>query len=769
MNLRNVTTVWHKELRDQLRDRRTLFMVLVLPLVMYPLMGMSLLQFAQFLKSHEPTVLVVGSEQLNGVEGLPPLVDGDRFATALAGRGKRAKMQLERIPMPTEGSPNSAGKDRLRLARAELIAGELDAVVIFPEGFAEKLKDLQRELALIGEGVAANEIPDPPKPIVQFNSSRDGSRLTYFEVDRLLSAWRSQIVGRNLAASQVPAEAIDPFKLEANDVAPPAAKAAGVWPKLLPFAAFLWALTGAFYPAVDLCAGEKERGTLETLLVSPATRGEIVWGKLLTVITFSLLTGLLNLLVVSAVGGMVSDQLAGMGPAGAASPIGKPPLASLAWLVVALPPVAALFSALSLACAAFARSTKEGQYYFMPVFLGVLPLILLPLSPGVELNLGNALAPVMGLMLLLRSLMEGDVLEAVRYAVPVTAVTFGCCLLAIRWAVSQFNQESVLFRGEEKLDLRLWLMSLVKRREQTPTVGMAVACIAAILLVQFVLINTVLSRLPPPGSGFGWFSLSAFLSQMAVLLPPLVLAAVLLRDRRRTFKINALPNWRIVAAAAGLAVLLNPMATLLSNGIQKLYPLAEGVEGQLALVQADLASAPSPILVFALLALLPAVVEELAFRGFVLTGLQKSGSNRWAVVLSAIAFGVAHTVLQQSLTAMLVGLLIGCLAVVTRSLYPCIAFHLTHNGLPVFAACFGGEVGGLIEKLGLGGLILRAPDGGFLGYHPVVTVAGVVLAAGVWRWIARQSAPSSERPATDEQPTPPPLASRLAAPETSEG
>ena len=58
---------------------------------------------------------------------------------------------------------------------------------------------------------------------------------------------------------------------------------------------FIWALTGAFYPAIDLCAGEKERGTLETLLVSPAERREIVWGKLLTIMSFSIVTALLNL------------------------------------------------------------------------------------------------------------------------------------------------------------------------------------------------------------------------------------------------------------------------------------------------------------------------------------------------------------------------------------------------------------------------------------------------------------------------------------------
>ena len=82
-----------------------------------------------------------------------------------------------------------------------------------------------------------------------------------------------------------------------------------MWAKIVPFVLFIWALTGAFYPAVDLCAGEKERGTLETLLSSPALRSEIVWGKLLTVMTFSIATALLNLTSLGITAQYVINQL----------------------------------------------------------------------------------------------------------------------------------------------------------------------------------------------------------------------------------------------------------------------------------------------------------------------------------------------------------------------------------------------------------------------------------------------------------------------------
>ena len=147
---------------------------------------------------------------------------------------------------------------------------------------------------------------------------------------------------------------------------------------------------------------------------------------------------------------------------------GPPPLMALAVLAVALVPMAALFSALCLALAALARSTKEGQYYLMPLLLATTPLVILPMSPGVELNLGNSLIPVTGVVLLLRSVLEGDYWLAARYSPVVAVVTLLACLMAIRWAVEQFNSESVLFREGERFNLGLWLRRLRARPAADP-------------------------------------------------------------------------------------------------------------------------------------------------------------------------------------------------------------------------------------------------------------------------------------------------------------
>jgi sodium transport system permease protein len=320
MQWRNIRLIFLREIRDQLRDRRTLFMIAVLPLVLYPLLGMSVFQLAQFLRENEPNVLVIGSEQLAGGRDLPALIRDGRFAEELFSEPAAAEqLNLEFFDGSSaagihmaeaagKASPNgldtrsaetsgSAGV-QAETPQSRLKTGDVQVVLYFPSDFGQRLLDLraliQRPAAgpASGNGEApsesANSEPiDIPEPELFFNSGKDKSRIAHMQVERVLNAWKTQIIRENLQASRVPVNVARPFEVKPRDIAEPYQQQALLWSKVLPFVLFIWALTGAFYPAVDLCAGEKERGTLETLLSSPALRTEIVWGKLLTVMVFS--------------------------------------------------------------------------------------------------------------------------------------------------------------------------------------------------------------------------------------------------------------------------------------------------------------------------------------------------------------------------------------------------------------------------------------------------------------------------------------------------
>ena len=396
MKWTNVRLIFQREVRDQLRDRRTLFTIAVLPLLLYPLLGVVFFQISQFLREHHTTILVLGTDALPTE---PALLEGSSFSATLIAPHDAGRFQL------TLRSLHGTGKGSPREHAERLVqSGEFDAVVVFPPDFATRLSEFRDQLR--EKSPDAGAMHGIPQPEVFVNTASDKSRIAAERLERVLGRWREAIVSDNLRRQNVPEAATEPFRLLNTDVAKERSRRAAAWSKILPFIVLIWALTGAFYPAIDLCAGEKERGTLETLLCSPAQRSEIVWGKLLTIMLFSMATSVFNLVCMALTSVFVISRITQMEGGLAAAPIGIPPWTALGWLLLALVPIAALFSALALAIAAFARSSKEGQYYLMPLLLITLPLMMLPLLPTAELDLGTSLIPVTGVMLLLRALIE---------------------------------------------------------------------------------------------------------------------------------------------------------------------------------------------------------------------------------------------------------------------------------------------------------------------------------------------------------------------------
>lgn len=687
MNWNNVKLIFAREMRDQLRDRRTLVLIAFVPMLLYPLMGMTFFQLSQFLRHEAAKVEVVGAVQLAGHEWLPPLLGKEEFDPTLFDDPiERKNLQL----VPEESTTAGASSvPQLEAAQQALADGKVQVVLYFPEGFGERLQEARE--ALLDRDEHSDFVGEDalPEPQMFYNSTNEKSRIAQLRVERVLNRWRTSVMQTNLRDSNVPLTAARPFELKPQDVAQKRQRHAAMWSKILPFLLFLWALTGAFYPAVDLCAGEKERGTLETLLTSPAQRREIAWGKLLTVMTFSIITALMNLGSLGLTGLFVLQQLNHVKEFSGENMLSLPPLSAMAWLTVALLPVAALFSALCLAFAAFARSTKEGQYYLMPLLVVIMPLMFLTMSPGVELNLGNSLIPVTGLVLLLRNLIEGQYWQALPFVVPVVGVTLICCLLAIRWVEELFNRESVLFRESERLELGRWLVHLVRDRGETPTFAQGLLCVALILVVQFF-VNLSLSARSDTGLDFTFLAQTVFISQVVcIALPAALMTLLFTRNLRKSLLLDRWPKLSQIGVAALLAVMMFPLGRQFSVWVQQLYPFTPEVTEQAQAFSTAMAQAPYWWLPYVLIALLPAFCEEIAFRGFVLSGLRHLGHKWWAIGISAIAFGMVHFFLQQKISAAVVGVVLGFLAVQTGSLVPAMVFHALYNSLQLIAERFG--------------------------------------------------------------------------------
>jgi sodium transport system permease protein len=745
MTISNVKLIFAREVRDQLRDRRTLFVVAVLPIILYPLLGVSLLQVSQFMREQPTRVLVIGAENLAGSPALFDLKNG-RFSEQLFTDPSRAKLldlRFASVPKCGTAAPGCADSDAQPRAAAprgaaapqdaradadrQVQSGACEAALYFPPDFAARLDAFRRDIGRRAEdrttvpAAAQQRVPkEVPSPEVIYSTANDKSQLAFLRLSDVLRRWTQRIGDDNLKASGVSEHAAHPFSVNTADVADARRRNGAMWSKILPVLLLLWALTGAFYPAIDLCAGEKERGTLETLLSSPAQRSEIVVGKLLTIMLFSIVTAVLNLASIAITGSLVLPRMSGFG---------LPPLGAMAVVVVALVPVAALFSALCLALAAFARSTKEGQYYLMPLLLAVMPLVILPMSPGVELNLGNSLVPVTGVVLLLRSVLVGDYWQAFQYLPVVAVVTLLACLMSIRWAVDQFNSESVLFRESERLDVGMWLRHLLRDRKPTPTVAAAVCCGVLILVADFFM---GLSQTATPTDLRGLIRAS-LVPQLAVIAPVALLMTVLFTSSPRKTLLLKRPPWLAVPAAALLALLLHPAANFLKAAVQQLYPVSESIRPSLEKVTAVLHDADFwPLLL--VIALAPAVCEELAFRGFILSGFRHLGRKWRAIIYSALLFGLAHGILQQSLIASLLGVVLGYMAVQSGSILPGMIFHVCHNALAVANSRITPEM--FQDWTWLHAIAAPVKDGGCVFDWPVVAFAAVAGAL-VLVWFGR--------------------------------
>lgn len=721
-----VRLIWLRELRDQLRDRRTVFMVAILPVLLYPAAGLGLTQMVSAFYRQQHVVGVAGLENLmpqtpdvTPVSALaftpaPPgcaAAAADRAAAvaALALPGQAFPPLLEEI----RGRPHfrlryleqGATTSTLLVRPLDIPLGETD----LPDGIDRRALDARQvDVMLVvppdfRPRLAAG---DRPELYLLTREKDDTARRVNQRLNGVLARWKFDLRQQRLERMGLPGNFDESFRVRDTLRERPTAEQGqdGLFSLLLkvfPFILVLWSLAGALYPAVDLCAGEKERGTMETLLISPAGRAEIVLGKFLTIWVFSAATALLNL----ASMGLTTWQLAGTMPGAAFSP------AALFWGVVLLLPLSAFFSAVCLAVGAYARSSKEGQYYLMPLFMLTMPLIFLTLAPGVELNPFYSMVPVTGVALLLQRLMsQGLDRAAAFYFVPVLAPIVIYSWLALRWAIEQFQREEVLFREAERLDLALYLRTLFRDKEALPTASEALFCFGLIVVLRWISfgVGTQLQMLTRTG-----------VAQLAfVAAPPLFMALLLTTRPRQGLALRLPPWWAWPTAALLGALAVPPLAELMALIIHELPVLKDllrtsnPILQELEAVSAGNAKLPR-VMYFVVLALLPAMCEEVAFRGFILSGLRR-GFREWpAILLNAFLFSLYQMNVFQFVPHFLLGIVLGLLAVRTGSVLPPMLFRAVYNSLLIAPVMLG--AGGNSSEPSLAGAALAVACIVFVG------------------------------------------------------
>jgi sodium transport system permease protein len=626
----NVRRVFAKELRETLRDRRTLLVMLVVPVFLYP-------------------ALLVIVEQL--------AIFGQR--------------QLEEAPVSVHAQ--GASDDVLRLLRSDSAMAVSTVDTIVAESVASGAVDLALDFDLPTTAAGGTQ-----RVRVVFDPSRDRSARARGLARNRLDEWGDTLLARRLAERGLPASFAEPVVVADTSVATAERLGGYALGRFLPMLLILMTLLGAFYPAIDMSAGEKERGTLEPLLTTPVPAGDIVAGKFLTVTLIALSAATLNLLSM-----LLTFQFAAFQLASAAEIQFSLPPSTILMVLLFLVPLAVLFAAIFLGVALRAQSFKEAQNSLTPVQLASMIPMMLPLIPGIPLSYAAAIVPIGGVALLFRELMGGDpALGPSLLALGATVVYAG---LALRFAAASFGREEVLFgtgaASATPISPRARLAAWRTTGRRVPLPVESLLFIAGIALLYFYGGVTL---------QVGYGERGLLLSQVALLAVPTVLLVWAGPYSAREALAARRPTPRALASALLVIVGGIPVGWLLA-WVQGLV-LEVPVEFLQALEELMRVETSRELLwMLLLVAITPAICEELVFRGFLLQGLLSRMTPLRAIALSAAIFGAFHlstATVVRFLPSAWLGVLLAIVVWRTGSLFTGMLMHFVNNGLIVLLVAF---------------------------------------------------------------------------------
>jgi sodium transport system permease protein len=382
-----------KELTEILRDRRTIVTLIVMPLLLYPLLAIGFGQFARESKAANASSAI----RIGFVND----ADQREWQHRLSGQNNVTYFGAK----PAEEWVGEGAYDPARELENAVQSGNLDLVFRPRSGNA-------------WEVVYRDDLP----------TSREALRL----IEQVTLSGEVKYLDAELTARQVPHTT--PVNLV--PIALPAEGSGFSLAVFVPLVLILMTITGAVYPAIDLTAGERERGTLEVLVAAPIPRFSVLAAKYLTVLTVAVLTAVVNLTGLSVallVNGYATKEFEHGGHI----------VLLLFEIFVLVLLFAAFFSAVLLVVTSFARSFKEAQAYLIPLMVVSLAPGLVALLPGLELTPSLALIPLLNIVLLARDLLRGQAHLGTASLVVISTACYA--VLAILLAGRVFGAEGVLY------------------------------------------------------------------------------------------------------------------------------------------------------------------------------------------------------------------------------------------------------------------------------------------------------------------------------------
>ena len=393
-----IFSIFKKELTDVLRDRRTLFFMIAMPVIVMPLIFIGSLKFQEY-------------------------------------QNKKSEEKILNIALVNESGETKIRDYILNQKGVNLIedidADSLEAGI--------KSDSLQGGL-YIGKNFLNNISTNQMGAVEIYYKSSDLMSKAKKRINNALDQYKNEVVAVRLLRFDIDKNLLEPLQIIDKDMSTKKETIGKALGGLVPYMLVIFIFLGAMYPAIDLGAGEKERGSLETLLSSPATKFEITVGKLMVVSLTGLVSGLISVVGITAPMYFI-DNIPDQIKSTVLEIISPFMIISVIFLMI---PIAIFFASMLLSISFYARSFKEAQSLMGPLNIIIIVPLMLTLGPGIEIDHITALIPLINVGLLTKEILAGSV-EPIYFIETLSSLLFFAAI-GIRFSVYWFNKENTIFR-----------------------------------------------------------------------------------------------------------------------------------------------------------------------------------------------------------------------------------------------------------------------------------------------------------------------------------
>jgi sodium transport system permease protein len=671
MNWRIVGVIFRNEIRMLLRDRRTIAVGVLLPLLIYPLMiYANRVTTRQREKNLTETVYkyaVSGSqaEQVRGLIARGQAAPPGKYASQSEEAGNFQGFRIQEVKTQNPAASLASGEIHFYL---EALSGkEADAL---PVKAATPKKEQETGVSKSNatpEAVPAR-VAGVPLIKIYFQGDRDASQAGSSKMRDLLARARSLDRDVLLQQKGLPVDPALVMPSDETNVARAAQVTGSYVGRFLTFLMLMFLMSSSSIVAIDSIAGEKERGSLETLLTTAAKRMEIVAAKQLSIVSVALVITFIQIANLLA---YVDFKLVALPKDWV---IELPPV-TVVTLLLLFTPMAAFVASILLMLSAYAKTYKEAQLYFFPVNLLSWAPALAGVLPGIALRSAIVLVPVANVSVAVREIMVG------KFDWPMLAAVFAVMTLAAAWAVRAsaklLSKESLITASEaDAADFAGGPVLFPKH-----------------VLRWYGVMAAVLFAVALNVPHLATFRAQVLFNELVIFLG----ASALMVWK---YRLNVREAWalRPVNPLAWLGVLLAvPSGLIVATGVFRLADLIFPVP-QRVLEQFGNEIMPKDVphwQLFLFIAVLPAICEEIAFRGTLLYGLRRKLRPVALTLTVGIIFGLFHVALFRILPTAFLGVILTTMALLTGSIFPGMVAHAANNALSLWLADSGFSLGNL--------------------------------------------------------------------------